>query len=37
MSRPIILAEKVSKCYTLHISGGIDHHGFGYRTFTFHN
>jgi hypothetical protein len=36
MSRPIILAEKVSKCYTLHTSGGIAHHGFGSHAFTFH-
>jgi lipopolysaccharide transport system ATP-binding protein len=37
MSRPIIVAESVSKCYTLHTSGGIDHRGFGYHAFTFRN
>jgi lipopolysaccharide transport system ATP-binding protein len=37
MSRPIIVAENVSKRYTLYTSSGIDHRGFGYHAFTFRN
>src|SRR5271157_2612813 len=37
MSRPIILAENVSKRYNLYTTSGIDHRGFGYHAFTFRN
>jgi lipopolysaccharide transport system ATP-binding protein len=37
MSRPIIVAENVSKRYSLSTSSGIDHRGFGYHAFTFRN
>jgi len=37
MSRPIVVAEKVSKHYSLYTSGGIDHRNVGYHAFTFRN
>ncbi len=37
MSRPIIVAEHVSKRYTLYTTGGSDHRGVGYHAFTFRN
>ena len=37
MSRPIVIAENVSKHYNLYTSGGIDHRSIGYHAFTFRN
>ena len=37
MSRPIVIAENVSKHYNLYTSGGIDHRNIGYHAFTFRN
>ena len=37
MSRPIVIAENVSKYYNLFTSSGIDHRRIGYHAFTFRN
>src|SRR3954468_6862687 len=37
MNRPIVIAENVSKHYSLYTSGGIDHRSLGYHAFTFRN
>ena len=37
MSRPIVIAENVSKHYSLYTSSGIDHRSIGYHAFTFRN
>ena len=37
MSRPIVIAEKVSKYYSLYTSGGIDHRSNMDHAFTFRN
>jgi lipopolysaccharide transport system ATP-binding protein len=37
MSRPIVIADNVSKHYSLYTSSGIDHRSVGYHAFTFRN